>query len=94
MKEEKHTISILGQLRRDKENLKTANKNATFFVSIGYLIGFMIMMYLQRGDILAYISVFVFLLFAIVYKDFRQAKRDIEAIDTLYLEYTLKNQKK
>jgi len=94
VKQEKHTLDILGSLRRDKENLKTSNKSATFFVAIGYLVGFVLMTYLRRMDILAYVSVFVFMLFAIVLKDFIQAKRDIEAIDELYLEYAMKNKNK
>jgi hypothetical protein len=90
MEKERDTINILGQLRREKEDAKTANKNATFFVAIGYLAGFVIMMYLGRLDIIAYISIFVFLLFAMVYMNFRQAKKDIQAIDSLYLEYEVK----
>ena len=93
-KKEKDTLNILAEMRRKLEDRKTANRSATFFVAFGYLVGFMILMFMGAMDIVSYVSVFVVLLFVIVYKNFRQTKDDIKAIDELYLEYQYLQNKK
>jgi hypothetical protein len=92
--DKKDTINILADMRRKSEDRITANRNATFFVAFGYMVGFMLLMYMQQMQILAYISIFVFALFAIVYKDYRTSQKDIEDIDALYLEYEFKRKNK
>jgi Ca2+/Na+ antiporter len=94
VKQEKDTLSILAEMRRKLEDRKTSNRSATFFVAFGYLTGFVLLMYMGQMDILSYVSVFVVLLFIIVYKNFRQTKDDIIAIDDLYLEYSYLKSKK
>lgn len=96
MEEDKRdAISILADMRRKKEGSKSANKMATMFLAFAYLVGFFLLIYMGAGEILAYISIFVFLLFALVYHDYRESQRDIESIDSLYLSYEfIKNQKK
>ena len=91
---EKNTINILGDMRRRLEDRKTANRSATFFLAFGYLVGFMILIFIGQMEVLSFVSIFAVLLFALVYSNFRQSKNDIKAIDELYIEYEyLKNKK-
>lgn len=95
MKEhEKDSINILAEMRRKLEERKNSNRSATFFISFLYLVSFIILIYLGAVQILTYISVFVIMIFILVYSNFRQSKKDIQAIDELYLEYEyIKNKK-
>ena len=94
MVEEKDTINILADMRRKLEDRKSANRSATFFISFTYLVGFILLVYLGQMQILSYISVFVILIFILVYSNFKQSKKDIESIDSLYMEFEyLKNKK-
>lgn len=96
MEEDKRdAVSILADMRRKKEGSKGANKMATMFLAFAYLVGFFLLIYMGAGEILAYISIFVFLLFALVYHDYRESQRDIANIDEFYLSYEyIKQQKK
>jgi Flp pilus assembly protein TadB len=85
--EKKDAFNILADMRRKKEASKGANKMATMFIAFCYLVGFIFLVYLQAYEILSYISIFVFLIFSLVFHDFQECKRDIQSIDELYLSY-------
>lgn len=94
VEQEKDSLTILSEMRRKLEDRKSANRSATFFVAFTYLVGFIILVYLGQMEILSYVSIFVVMLFILVYTNFRQSKNDIKAIDELYLEYTYLQNKK
>jgi len=91
----KDSVDILAEMRRKLEDRKSANRSAIFFSSFCYLVGFILLIYLNQMEILVYISIFVIILFILMYANFKQSKKDIAAIDELYVEYEyLQNKKK
>jgi hypothetical protein len=94
MANENDTISILSNMIKDKEDILERMKQASYFIALTFLAGFVILVYLQAIEVLALITTFTVLISILIFAYYKQLKKDTAAIEELYFGYEINKRKK
>jgi FtsH-binding integral membrane protein len=88
------SVSILAAMIKEKENILSKMKQASYFVALTFLAGFVILVFLQAIEVLALISVFTLLIVIMLTAYYFQLKKDVASIEELYFGYEINKRKK